>query len=114
MQLARVVRDLEVGERFDPEWFRIKPKNVKPMILCIRHAARFGTQGYASWQRRLGDGRKSNGCSGLDKSLGELVKDNKEVRSCSKAAQQSSKSCSGSRGLAQIGRIRPNSGPISG
>lgn len=48
------------------------------MILCIIHAARFDPQDYTTLQRRLGDARERAGPSGLDKSLHELVKDNKK------------------------------------
>lgn len=51
------------------------------MILRIRHAAcdKVRLQDYASWHRSaLGLVGQMNGSPGLDRSLGELVKDNKE------------------------------------
>lgn len=75
MTIARVAHDMKVGERFDLEWCCTKPKNLKPMILCIRDATMLDSKNRDDWQKRLGEGSMP---SGLDKSPGELVQYNKE------------------------------------
>lgn len=69
---------LNVSETFDRVSFHNKPHNLKSMILRIRHATTLDTRNYASWQKRLGYGRKRSGTPGLDMTLVELVKANKD------------------------------------